>query len=298
MNRHMATEDLIRRAAEAIAGADALLIGAGAGMGVDSGLPDFRGPQGFWKAYPPYARLGLGFADAGRPPLVPRRPGPGLGLLRPPPATSTAAPGRTPGSRCSDAGPAACPGAGSSTRRTSMASSSAPVSTPTGSSRPTGRSTGCSARGVRGRGSSRPTRTRSTSTRRRCGRGGRCPRARGAAPGPAQHPDVRRRDWDDSAAEAQGARFRGWLAVIRPQPGSAYSRCSVSAGGYRAAEAAGMEKARYWLDAINLTARADRSGRCAAIRGAAAAGNRACDVHRPGAAVPGRTRRRAQSARV
>ena len=39
-------EDLIRRAAEAIAGADALLIGAGAGMGVDSGLPDFRGSHG------------------------------------------------------------------------------------------------------------------------------------------------------------------------------------------------------------------------------------------------------------
>ena len=36
------TEDLIRRAAEA----DALLIGAGAGMGVDSGLPDFRGSHG------------------------------------------------------------------------------------------------------------------------------------------------------------------------------------------------------------------------------------------------------------
>lgn len=41
-------------AAEAILAADALLIGAGAGMGVDSGLPDFRGPEGFWKAYPPF----------------------------------------------------------------------------------------------------------------------------------------------------------------------------------------------------------------------------------------------------
>lgn len=41
-------------AAEAICSADALLIGAGAGMGVDSGLPDFRGPEGFWKAYPPF----------------------------------------------------------------------------------------------------------------------------------------------------------------------------------------------------------------------------------------------------
>ena len=45
----------------AIAKADALLIGAGAGMGVDSGLPDFRGNAGFWKAYPPYQRLGLDF---------------------------------------------------------------------------------------------------------------------------------------------------------------------------------------------------------------------------------------------
>jgi hypothetical protein len=27
--------------------------------GVDSGLPDFRGKEGFWKAYPPMAKLGL-----------------------------------------------------------------------------------------------------------------------------------------------------------------------------------------------------------------------------------------------
>jgi hypothetical protein len=32
--------------------ADGLLITAGAGMGVDSGLPDFRGKNGFWRAYP------------------------------------------------------------------------------------------------------------------------------------------------------------------------------------------------------------------------------------------------------
>ena len=34
-------------AATAISKADALLITAGAGMGVDSGLPDFRGDKGF-----------------------------------------------------------------------------------------------------------------------------------------------------------------------------------------------------------------------------------------------------------
>ena len=41
-----------QQAAQAILQADALLIGAGAGMGVDSGLPDFRGQEGFWQAYP------------------------------------------------------------------------------------------------------------------------------------------------------------------------------------------------------------------------------------------------------
>ena len=57
----------IRQAAEAIQTADALLITAGAGMGVDSGLPDFRGTEGFWKAYPVVARLGLSFAELANP---------------------------------------------------------------------------------------------------------------------------------------------------------------------------------------------------------------------------------------
>jgi NAD-dependent SIR2 family protein deacetylase len=57
----------IEKAAEAIRRADALLIGAGAGMGVDSGLPDFRGDQGFWRAYPPYAKLGLSFVEMANP---------------------------------------------------------------------------------------------------------------------------------------------------------------------------------------------------------------------------------------
>jgi NAD-dependent SIR2 family protein deacetylase len=57
----------IEEAARRIAGAGALLVTAGAGMGVDSGLPDFRGDQGFWRAYPPYAALGLSFADLANP---------------------------------------------------------------------------------------------------------------------------------------------------------------------------------------------------------------------------------------
>ncbi len=55
------------RAAALLASADALLICAGAGMGVDSGLPDFRGDDGFWRAYPPYQRLGLRFVELADP---------------------------------------------------------------------------------------------------------------------------------------------------------------------------------------------------------------------------------------
>jgi NAD-dependent SIR2 family protein deacetylase len=61
------TEVALDRAARAIATADAVLIGAGAGMGVDSGLPDFRGKEGFWRAYPPYQRLGLDFVALASP---------------------------------------------------------------------------------------------------------------------------------------------------------------------------------------------------------------------------------------
>jgi NAD-dependent SIR2 family protein deacetylase len=57
----------IHQAAEAINACDALLITAGAGMGVDSGLPDFRGKQGFWRAYPAIAGMGLSFEEMADP---------------------------------------------------------------------------------------------------------------------------------------------------------------------------------------------------------------------------------------
>jgi NAD-dependent SIR2 family protein deacetylase len=60
-------EQALERAAEAIACSDAILVGAGAGMGVDSGLPDFRGNHGFWRAYPPYERMGLDFVSLANP---------------------------------------------------------------------------------------------------------------------------------------------------------------------------------------------------------------------------------------
>jgi NAD-dependent SIR2 family protein deacetylase len=68
------------RAAEAVRSAAALIVTAGAGMGVDSGLPDFRGPQGFWKAYPMYERLGITFVDAANPASFEREPAFGWGF--------------------------------------------------------------------------------------------------------------------------------------------------------------------------------------------------------------------------
>lgn len=61
------TELDFKRAAELVNSAEVLVITAGAGMGVDSGLPDFRGFTGFWKAYPLYEKLGISFEDAANP---------------------------------------------------------------------------------------------------------------------------------------------------------------------------------------------------------------------------------------
>ena len=66
--------ETIKRASSAINEADALLISAGAGIGVDSGLPDFRGNEGFWKAYPPIARLGISFSQMANPEWFRRDP--------------------------------------------------------------------------------------------------------------------------------------------------------------------------------------------------------------------------------
>jgi NAD-dependent SIR2 family protein deacetylase len=70
----MTDQDAIARAAAALAEAEALLVTAGAGMGVDSGLPDFRGDEGFWRAYPAYKHLGLSFVDMANPRWFERDP--------------------------------------------------------------------------------------------------------------------------------------------------------------------------------------------------------------------------------
>lgn len=61
MSQDESIAEKIKLAAQAIREADGLLITAGAGMGVDSGLPDFRGTEGFWNAYPALGKLNMEF---------------------------------------------------------------------------------------------------------------------------------------------------------------------------------------------------------------------------------------------
>jgi NAD-dependent SIR2 family protein deacetylase len=61
------SSEALARAVTALRAATAIAITAGAGMGVDSGLPDFRGDEGFWNAYPPFRELGLSFMDLANP---------------------------------------------------------------------------------------------------------------------------------------------------------------------------------------------------------------------------------------
>jgi NAD-dependent SIR2 family protein deacetylase len=56
-----------QQAAELLANADAIVTAAGAGIGVDSGLPDFRGNTGFWNAYPALAKAQINFTDIANP---------------------------------------------------------------------------------------------------------------------------------------------------------------------------------------------------------------------------------------
>ena len=60
-------QEKIDKIKKIIAEADAVIITAGAGMGVDSGLPDFRGDLGFWRAYPLLRDKNLSFEDMANP---------------------------------------------------------------------------------------------------------------------------------------------------------------------------------------------------------------------------------------
>ena len=58
---------LSRRLREILVEADGLILSAGAGMGVESGLPDFRGTRGFWEAYPALGKTGTRFEEIANP---------------------------------------------------------------------------------------------------------------------------------------------------------------------------------------------------------------------------------------
>ncbi|MEJ7136880.1 SIR2 family NAD-dependent protein deacylase [Amphibiibacter pelophylacis] len=64
---HADFQDLIAQAVGFLVQADSIVIAAGAGMGVDSGLPDFRGRAGFWKAYPTLQDAQVGFHQIASP---------------------------------------------------------------------------------------------------------------------------------------------------------------------------------------------------------------------------------------
>jgi len=64
----------LRHAAELVQTADMMLFVTGAGMGIDSGLPDFRGNQGFWRAYPALGRSGIDFISIASPRAFRRNP--------------------------------------------------------------------------------------------------------------------------------------------------------------------------------------------------------------------------------
>ena len=67
-------EEKLAQAAHLVQNAKALVIAAGAGMGIDSGLPDFRGDEGFWRAYPALGQQQLPFVRIASPYAFQKRP--------------------------------------------------------------------------------------------------------------------------------------------------------------------------------------------------------------------------------
>ena len=62
INRH-----LVEYAARCIKESKAVLFTAGAGIGIDSGLPAFRGNEGLWEEYPYFRKAKMSFSDAANP---------------------------------------------------------------------------------------------------------------------------------------------------------------------------------------------------------------------------------------
>ncbi|ENX64700.1 MULTISPECIES: SIR2 family NAD-dependent protein deacylase [Acinetobacter] len=73
MSFHL-SPDQIKQIKNLFQQADSLIISAGAGMGVDSGLPDFRGNQGMWQAYPELGKQRIDFTEIANPSAFKRHP--------------------------------------------------------------------------------------------------------------------------------------------------------------------------------------------------------------------------------
>lgn len=74
MNPALDLESSLALAVQWLQEADGLVVAAGAGMGVDSGLPDFRGNEGFWRAYPALGRAKVDFTEVANPDTFQRDP--------------------------------------------------------------------------------------------------------------------------------------------------------------------------------------------------------------------------------
>lgn len=64
----------LERAVAWLRDAEGVLVTAGAGMSVESGLPDFRGAEAFWTAYPALRWHRLTFQDMANPRVLARQP--------------------------------------------------------------------------------------------------------------------------------------------------------------------------------------------------------------------------------
>jgi NAD-dependent SIR2 family protein deacetylase len=60
----------MKSAKEIVKEAEVVIITAGAEMGVDSGLPDFRGNKGMWKVYPSLGKRKISFSKIARPNIM------------------------------------------------------------------------------------------------------------------------------------------------------------------------------------------------------------------------------------
>jgi NAD-dependent SIR2 family protein deacetylase len=65
---------LIKLASQLMTKHKKLLITCGSGFSVDSGLPDYRGKEGLYKAYPPFRKLNVSFQDCANPQFFEEHP--------------------------------------------------------------------------------------------------------------------------------------------------------------------------------------------------------------------------------